>query len=298
MKLLFATDGSPTSTQGIQEAVRLLAPVGASASVVGVTDLLPAAGGLEGLGGALPLVMDREVQQTGVALDQAVSLLAGLGIRALPIERTGQAGEEIRRLAERLHPDVIVVGSHGRTWFERLFLGSVSDEVAHRWHGAVLVTRPQAVPPPVTTKPPHVLIATDGSPSAEHAIAEAIRLLPLRAATVTLVGVADTYPYGTELAPLGPFDSPLEQATRNATTLALARAQSQLAAAGIGAEAVEREGHVGPEIVFLAAELAVDLVVVGSHGRNALARLVMGSVSDHVLHHGTGATLVVWAPEA
>ena len=46
-------------------------------------------------------------------------------------------------------------------------------------------------------------------------------------------------------------------------------------------------------IVWVAEQIGADVVVVGSHGRGALKRLVSGSVSEHVVHHSPCPVLVV-----
>lgn len=53
------------------------------------------------------------------------------------------------------------------------------------------------------------------------------------------------------------------------------------------------EGDPGAAICDVAEEIDADLVVVGNHGRNALARLVLGSTSTYVVHHCRRPVLVV-----
>ena len=55
-------------------------------------------------------------------------------------------------------------------------------------------------------------------------------------------------------------------------------------------------GSPGSRIVEAAREFAADLVVIGSHGHNRLERLLLGSVSDSVVHHAPCSVLVVRTP--
>ncbi|HTO01681.1 MAG TPA: universal stress protein, partial [Microthrixaceae bacterium] len=54
----------------------------------------------------------------------------------------GSAGIVICAVAEQIQPDVVVVGSHGRGWFQRLVIGSVSEYVARHCKSPVLIVRP------------------------------------------------------------------------------------------------------------------------------------------------------------
>lgn len=140
-----------------------------------------------------------------------------------------------------------------------------------------------------------ILIANDGSECSDRALAEALRLLPMTAARVSVMAVADLavampgFEVGSGSATLL-FDR-IEQDTE----ASLARAVKWLAARGVAAEAILGKGRPADEILSVAAELAPDVIVMGSHGRNAVGRLMMGSVSDAVLRHWHGNTLVVRA---
>ena len=63
--------------------------------------------------------------------------------------------------------------------------------------------------------------------------------------------------------------------------------------AGVLATFLVWEGEPGPAIVEAAVAEQVDMIVVGSHGRGAVGRLLLGSVSDHVIRNATAPVLVV-----
>lgn len=123
-----------------------------------------------------------------------------------------------------------------------------------------------------------ILIATDGSDTAMHAVAEATRILPVAAAEVAVVAATDpSLRFGGN-----------EDAADD-----LARAEALLAAAGVHPTKIEATGEPAAAIIATAERLGADLVVIGSHGRTGLGRLVMGSVSDGVVRGWRGATLVI-----
>ncbi|MFN3429799.1 MAG: universal stress protein [Candidatus Sericytochromatia bacterium] len=148
MKILLTTDGSDGSHHAIREAMRLLPLKDAQVTVLAVTapplvgmDPLVGYGLADGLTNTMQL--ERDVEATHAHLAEARRMLRDAGIQATELEREGDPAGTILETAKQLQADVIVLGSHGRNAVERLLLGSVSEAVLHRWHGAVLVVRPQ-----------------------------------------------------------------------------------------------------------------------------------------------------------
>jgi nucleotide-binding universal stress UspA family protein len=147
----------------------------------------------------------------------------------------------------------------------------------------------------------HVLIGTDGS---DDAINAARRALPLLATAdvVTLVCVVEppaeasagleTGFAGGVVAPdvLGEAWAAVDDYARNA----LERTSSAIEAAG-SVELIVEAGGAGPILCALATERAVDVVVVGSRGRGAFKRALLGSVSTHIVHNAPCPVLVVRA---
>jgi nucleotide-binding universal stress UspA family protein len=68
---------------------------------------------------------------------------------------------------------------------------------------------------------------------------------------------------------------------------------AQLQRFGLRAEADRRDGDPASEILAAANDSKVDLIVVGTHGRTGLKRLVLGSVARNVLQHATCSVLIV-----
>jgi nucleotide-binding universal stress UspA family protein len=83
-----------------------------------------------------------------------------------------------------------------------------------------------------------------------------------------------------------------EEMTSQAQDLA-ARVEQELRDAGCSAEARVMKGDARDALVDMARSMGADLVVVGSHGRSGLAKLVMGSVATHVVTHAPCSVLVV-----
>lgn len=140
----------------------------------------------------------------------------------------------------------------------------------------------------------HILIPVDGSPTAMAAVDKAAGLAKVFGSAVTAVYVIDPYPFtgvGADFA-YGQ-DQYLSAATAEANS-AIDAARERLAGAGIQAEVRVVESHAVWRGILEAAENAgADLVVMGSHGRRGLEKLVLGSVTQSVLSHAKVSTLVV-----
>jgi nucleotide-binding universal stress UspA family protein len=151
----------------------------------------------------------------------------------------------------------------------------------------------------------HILVATDGSDSCRPATEAAVELARDLGAELIALSVA-LGPDAVEMAASTPADpTGAAEAARLAWTRADADEQAAAAAArarrvaeqagalGIHARAITWEGPAGEGIVAAAAAEGADLIVVGSHCRGAIGRLVSGSVSDYVVHHAPVPVLVV-----
>jgi nucleotide-binding universal stress UspA family protein len=140
-----------------------------------------------------------------------------------------------------------------------------------------------------------VLVATDGS---ELSVTAAHRALELLGALteVTVLAVLTEVPGDDAGGFESSTESPLEerQSWENETTAAQEAIRATVAEVhGAKVETRVEVGDAGPMIVWVAEQIEADVVVVGSHGRGALKRIVSGSVSEHVVHHSPCPVLVV-----
>ncbi len=140
-----------------------------------------------------------------------------------------------------------------------------------------------------------ILLATDGSAASEHAATLALSLARQNGATVTALYVVDPYPFlGIgEVNPMG-FDAYMAAAREQA-----AQAHSQILgkAAEGGAPVtvhtrVVEDAAVMEGILDTIKQDQCDLVVIGSHGRTGLSRLMLGSVAAKVVSHSPVPVLV------
>ncbi|MFC6954377.1 universal stress protein [Halorubellus litoreus] len=144
----------------------------------------------------------------------------------------------------------------------------------------------------------HVLIPTDGSETSEHAVDEALEVASRFDATVSALYVVDTDSVGISLGAeqvdrirqgrFGEMDD-LEARASDATAYVAERARER----GVDVEEHARAGRPASVIADFADDADVDLIVMGSHGRSGLSRVVLGSVTEHVLRETHKSVLVV-----
>jgi len=146
-----------------------------------------------------------------------------------------------------------------------------------------------------------ILVPVDGSPTAEQALREAIALARRSGARLRLLHVVD------ELAYVNGFESAMNYLNeivplmREAGEKLLARGCAQARAQGVEADSVLVEQGPGAVCDHVAAQARLckaDLLVVGSHGRRGVGRLLLGSDAEQIVRHAPVPVLVVRAPQA
>ena len=147
MKILFATDGAKQSTAAIEMLKHFALTRDDLITIISVIDMaVPVS--IDIYGGYLPDTTDFEKtareNATRILNEAAENLRSFFGAVPLNIETDilfGSPDSRIVETAEAMHPDLIVIGSHGYSRWERLLLGSVSDSVVHHAPCSVLVVR-------------------------------------------------------------------------------------------------------------------------------------------------------------
>jgi nucleotide-binding universal stress UspA family protein len=207
----------------------------------------------------------------------------------------GYVVAKILEAAGSLPSDLIVMGTHGRTGFDRLVLGSVTEKVLRKAECPVLTVPPlsrHAVDVPLGFHA--ILCAVDFSEPAAKGVEYAVSLAGLAAARLVLISVLD-WPVN-EMASAGTGLSTLEPFRREWEAHAAAELRQAVTKAAHGtipAEEVVAVGKPSREILRAAAEIGADLIVMGVHGRGALERAMLGSTTHQVIRHATCPVLTV-----
>jgi nucleotide-binding universal stress UspA family protein len=141
----------------------------------------------------------------------------------------------------------------------------------------------------------NILLATDGSAASAHAAKLAVSMARIHGASLTALYVSDPYPYlGVgEVNPMG------YQAYSAAAQQHAAEAHAQVdALCKVDGPVIELQARLVEDvaaasgIVESAKELGCDLIIMGSHGRTGIARLMLGSVATKVVAESSVPVLV------
>lgn len=239
---------------------------------------------VEGIPGSVPVFVQADADKMAEQVRQfCAPLLAASGQRVEIVVRPGDAAKEIRNEAERLPADLLILGTHGRSGFERLFLGSVSEKVLRSTRVPVLT-----IPPPVREPGPPVyktiLCPLELSDASSRALEYALSLAQEADARLILLHVIEDVlsHAGTEF--LGPVS--VSEYYRHIEEDAATRLKAVVPdEARVWSRPDERvvKGRAYQEILKIVAEEDVDLVVMGVQGKGALNRLVFGSTAHRVI---------------
>ena len=136
-----------------------------------------------------------------------------------------------------------------------------------------------------------ILVAIDGSKAGEQAFAVAVEEARLHGAKLHAIYVVETGLFSSL-----PADNTVEIMYRalekeGEQVLEKARARAQEKQITLSTHILQ--GHAGNEILNLAKKQNISLIIVGSHGKGQADRLLLGSISNYVITHGTISTLVV-----
>lgn len=205
--------------------------------------------------------------------------------------KEGEIPEEIVSFADRTKNDLIVMGMHGRTGLRWLLAGSVAISVLRRAHCPVLALHAAQVPR--SSRDFDVILhPTDFSQSSQAALEVARSLARDLGSRLVLLYVSPI-----EIYVSGMMASELdEQVSRE--TLAETRHRLDGPDLKYPVETRLSRGDASDEIVRQAEELGCGLIVMGTHGRTGVGKLLMGNVAESVLPRAHCPVLVVKVPHA
>jgi nucleotide-binding universal stress UspA family protein len=139
---------------------------------------------------------------------------------------------------------------------------------------------------------PHVLIATDFSPTAEHALAHGIALAQRFHSKVTIVhafSIPLVSPAAGAVVPNEDVVLALSEAANKNLDALVARVREK----GVEVEGMLRVGFPDDEVLAAAEVRGTSLIVVGTHGRRGVRRLLLGSVAENIVRRAKVPVLVV-----
>jgi nucleotide-binding universal stress UspA family protein len=146
-----------------------------------------------------------------------------------------------------------------------------------------------------------ILVPFDGSATSTNGLDEAIKLAKPAGAIVRLLHVVNELSYMTGFESYGTYAGNVIEQLKEAGAEILAGGKARVAAAGIEVDTVLIE-NFSMRLADVVAEQAIawkaDLVVIGTHGRRGVQRMLLGSDAELILRTAPVPVLLVRAPEA
>ena len=291
-RILAATDFSPTSAAALEWATLLAKTHGAAIVVVhSLAPPIPPAASPDFI--ALPPDFQEQYRLAAQQrLTEAAERARAQGVSVTQDLELGPAAPTLLELATKHAVDMIVVGTHGLTGFRHLLLGSTAERIVQGATVPVLTVHPGDANKHRAFRT--ILIPTDFSEDATHAIREARRVLHAVDGKARLV-LLHAYHLPVEFTALGTvpvtprlFTDAAEQARAQLEQLAV-----PLRKLGLSVDVVAREGYPPTVIEEEARAANADLIAMGTHGRSGIRHFLLGSTAERVVQHAPCPVLTV-----
>jgi nucleotide-binding universal stress UspA family protein len=279
MRFLVATDLSERSNRALRRAALIAARHEAELIAVHVVDDDQPA-----------RLVELERREAGALLAETIKTL-GLpdSVRARGLVVTGTPFDGVLRAAAEEEADLVVMGSHRRRLLANVFVGTTAERVIRNGTRPVLMVNAEPEGPYL-----HVLTTTDLSEASVGALRSARKLGLTEGPHIGLLYAFDAAAKGWVTLASGNGDL-----TRDYVDDERTRMRQQVYAwikdhdLPTPASLSLVEGPAAAEIVAEADKAGWELVVVGTHARSGVPRLLHGSVAEYVLRHSTRDVLAV-----
>jgi nucleotide-binding universal stress UspA family protein len=230
-------------------------------------------------------------------LDEMRGITERAGIGSIHANLSAHQGDPARNIIDQalaIAADLVVMGTHGRSGFERLLIGSVAEKVLRKAPCPVLLVPPHVTAtahPDVSFK--HILCPMDFSPSALQALGFALDLARQSDGVVTVLHALE-WLGDEEPREYTHFNVP--EYRQYVIDDARQRVQDLVADHARTWGAIEHRvvlGRAYREILRLAADSGTDLIVMGAQGRGGLGLTLFGSTTQQVVRAATCPVLTV-----
>lgn len=290
-RMILADDGSPSARSAIPRVAALAVADGSEVLVVRVSNAV----------GVRPqdLTLDewrRYVSPQGVAaaaeapleaephLSEVVADLQSRGVAQVgSVVLHGDPADALIRAVEALGVDLLALSSRGESGIRRAVMGSVADQLVREARSTAIMLSPAAADLARDDAPPirRIMLTLDGSETSAIAIPHAEHLARVLQADLTLLRADD------------------EEDELKIADAELRLQEAAMRSRGLEAINVEVVPSEDPAAAILSAagRVGSDLIVMASHGRGGVGRLLLGSVADSVARHTEhAAVLLVRSP--
>ncbi len=281
VRVLVATDFSPTSRRALLFATRLPSPK-PRLRLLHAFDPGPY---------GFLAVFPEAVEKSRASLEREARAARERGFRCETRLVFGRPDVVIRRESERFRASAVACGTHGRRGFSRLILGSVAERLLLR-AGVPLLLVPHV---PLPRRLRCVLVATDFSPASRLALDLGESLASRAGARLLVLHVLDPgFATGAAFLTHPGFLEELRR-RREEAARSTGEVRSRLARSRMVSEVRLEQGDPSERILRAADRDNADLIVIGTRGRRGLERFLIGGVARRVVR-GTPCPVLVVPP--
>jgi len=293
-RILCPIDFSDASRHALDHA--LVVAQWYEASIVGLHVFNPAYAPVGGIGlpqdGGTVFASPGASSRLRIQLDEVFAAAVAAGVQVERVVEEGSPAEQILHGVGRHRADLIVMGTHGVSGFERLLLGSVTEKVVRKASCPVLTVPPRAH---ATSRLPfrRILCPIDFSPASAAALGRALSMAQEAEAELLLVHVLE-WRIGREPTPVRGFNVAEYHVYReNEAAAELTKMIPPSGRDWCTPSTHLVHGKPYEQILAIAGDRAVDLIVIGVHGRAALDVALFGSTTNQVIRGARCPVLTV-----
>ncbi|RMH33633.1 MAG: universal stress protein [Nitrospirae bacterium] len=305
--IVVATDFSACSAYAFDYA---LAWAEQSHAELDIVHVLPAGIGLDIDAAVATAYYQEQEKEARLRLDQLVAQAKEClpGARAHILR--GLPADAVCEFASESHADLLVTGTHGWTGLDRVLMGSVAERIVRQAPSPVLTIRltesasyhedheseaqGSVTQQPSSFIPSHLLVPLDFSDCSLDAMEYAAHVAHCFGASITLLHAVEPLSYGLDFQLTHPIEN---KQFRQKIESRLSELVHALQRAGLTADSLIATKPALDSILDTVVERAIDVIVMGTHGRRGLSRLVIGSVTESVLRHAPCPVLSVKSPK-
>jgi nucleotide-binding universal stress UspA family protein len=267
-RFLVPTDGSEYSRGAERVAIAMCQKSGAK--LIAMRAIIKGAGAI---GFSTPEADAKVEEESKAHLSGVCAEAKSTGVTCeMLLQAADDPYQAIVKAARDTLADIVIMGRRGRRGLARLMLGDATAKVMGYAPCPVMVV------PEGASMWTSILLATDGSRSSDAATVSATSIAKCCNVPITVLSVRN------------PNHSDRRQAEAQPI---VSRAVAYMAQEGVSAEGIVEDGLADEVVVNVANRMGTPLVILGSHGRTGIGRVLFGSKTERVINYAAGPVLVV-----
>jgi len=288
-RILFATDFSACAERAMGYAVSLAASWKAELCVITVLELYP---GMDPDYAVNKMYLDHVRGEATRQLENIQTRLKWQGQEVMTRIEIGIPSQAVQTVAQTMAADLLVVGTHGRTGLDHILLGSTAERVVRMAPCPVFAVKADKGAAHVREigAIKRIVVPIDLSSCSLDALEYAAQFVKQIGASITMLHVMEPVAYGLDfsLSHANEWKRQRKYLEERLTVLSAC-----LTSFGVKTDHVLMPGLPADSITSYVTAHECDLMVMGTHGRRGISRILLGSIADAMLRHAPCPVLTV-----